>query len=423
MTTQLTTQLLRQVRLLDPTTQADQIVDVLIQEGVVQAVEAQIQAVPTGAEVLDQQGLILGAGLVDLYSRSGEPGNESRETLASLLSSATAGGFTHLAILPTTTPAIDTPATVEWFRSKTSGTSPRLLLWGALTKEAKGEQMTELAELADAGVIGFADSRPMNNLVLLRRILEYAQPLGKAIALWNCDTTLRGDGVAREGPNALRFGLPGTPSSVETAPLSALLELVEATGTPVHLMRVSTARSVELIAAARSRGLPITASTSWMHLLLSTRDLGSYHPALRVEPPLGNPSDQKALLQGVREGVIDAIAIDHAPYTYEEKTVAFAEAPPGAIGLELALPLLWQGLVATGELSALTLWRALSTNPAQCLGLEVGAIAPHTPANLALFDPSHSWKVLPQTLRSLSYNTPWLGEEVLGKVVRTWSKQ
>jgi dihydroorotase len=415
-------QLLRQIRLLDPTTQTDRIADVLLQNGVIQAIETQIQDPPTDAEILDQPGLILGTGLVDLYSRSGEPGNESRETLTSLLNSAAAGGFTQIAILPTTLPAIDNPATVEWFRSKAIGSSPSLLLWGALTHDAKGEQMTELAELAAAGIVGFADGRPINHPVLLRRILEYAQPLGKAIALWPCDTTLRGDGVVREGPNTLRFGLPGTPPSVETAPLSALLELVEATGTPVHLMRISTARSVELIAAAKSRGLPITASTPWMHLLLSTRDLGSYDPAMRVEPPLGNPSDQKALIQGVREGVIDAIAIDHAPYAYEEKTVAFAEAPPGAIGLELALPLLWQRLVGSGELSALTLWGALSTHPARILGLDGGAIAPNIPANLTLFDPSYSWKVLPQTLRSLSYNTPWLGEEILGKVVRIWSR-
>ncbi len=416
------TQLLRQVRLLDPTAQTDRIADVLLQDGLIQAIETQIQDPPKDAEILDQPGLILGTGLVDLYSRSGEPGNESRETLASLLNAAAAGGFTQIAILPTTLPAIDNPATVEWFRARTTATTPQLLLWGALTKNARGEQMTELAELADAGIIGFADGRPIHHPVLLRRILEYAQPLEKAIALWPCDTTLRGDGVVREGSNALRFGLSGTPPSVETAPLSALLELVEATGTPVHLMRISAARSVELIAAAKSRGLPVTASTPWMHLLLSTRDLGSYHPALRVEPPLGNPSDQKALIQGIRNGVIDAIAIDHAPYTYEEKTVAFAEAPPGAIGLELALPLLWQRLVVSGELDALTFWGALSTNPARCLGLERGAIAPNTTANLTLFDPDHSWKVLPQTLRSLSYNTPWLGEEILGKVVRTWSK-
>jgi dihydroorotase len=157
-----------------------------------------------------------------------------------------------------------------------------------------------------------------------------------------------------------------------------------------------------------------------MHLLFNTEDLGNYDPNLRLAPPLGNPDDQAALIQGVRDGILDAIAIDHTPYTYEEKTVSFAEAPPGVIGLELALPLLWQTLVETGDWSALRLWQSLSTRPALCLQQTPAAIAPAQPAELVLFNPQQTWKAEQHTLKSLSHNTPWLGQQITGRVVQTW---
>ncbi|MDX2255919.1 MAG: amidohydrolase family protein [Pseudanabaenaceae cyanobacterium bins.39] len=181
-------------------------------------------------------------------------------------------------------------------------------------------------------------------------------------------------------------------------------------------MRISTARGVELIRTAKDRGLPITASTTWMHLLLNTSDVASYDPNLRLEPPLGTPTDQAALIAAVQSGIIDAIAVDHSPHTYEDKTVPFAEAPPGAIGLELALPLLWQTLVAPGHWSALDLWQALSTRPARCLGQSPATIAPGQTAEVILFDPHHTWQVTPTTLQSLSSNTPWQGKMVTGRV-------
>nr|WP_317109550.1 hypothetical protein [Chroococcidiopsis sp. SAG 2025] len=175
--------------------------------------------------------------------------------------------------------------------------------------------------------MGFADGQPIENWGLLRRMLEYLKPLDKPVALCACHRGLVGNGVVREGVYSMRSGLPGNPAIAETTALAALLELIAAIGTPVHLMRVSTARSVELIATAKERGLPITASTTWMHLLLDTKALSSYNPALRVEPPLGNPEDVLALRQGVRTGVIDAIAIDHTPYTYEEKLLPLRKHP------------------------------------------------------------------------------------------------
>ncbi|MBU7587210.1 MAG: dihydroorotase [Nostoc sp. TH1S01] len=446
------TELLQQVRVIDSVSGTDQIADVLIADGNIQAVAAQIAEISTETQVRDCRGLILGTGLVDLYSHSGEPGFEDRETLSSLLQAAVAGGFTRIGILPDTSPAIDHPALVAQLQKMRSASpllpprlrsattcslAPLLNIWGAITLDVAGKQMTELADLAAAGVVGFTDSHPLDNLGLVRRVLEYVQPLAKPVAFWPCDRQLTSNGVMREGVDALRFGLPPIPASAETTAIASLLELVAATGNPqVHIMRVSTARSVELIAAAKAAGLPITASTTWMHLLLDTtavnpsaplrvsversRDVKSYDTSLHLDPPLGNPSDLKALREGVRTGVIDAIAIDHAAYTYEEKVQAFAEAPPGAIGLELALPLLWQNLVETGEFTALELWQALSANPAKCLGQKLTTLTANQKAELTLFDPTQTWKVERKNLHTLSSNTPWLGQELQGRVLQIW---
>lgn len=440
--------LLKEVRVIDPVADTDRTADVLIVDGIIQSVEEQIHDPPPQTQVKDCTGLILGPGLVDLYSHSGEPGHEDRETLDSLMQAAAAGGFTRLALLPDTNPPVDNPAGVEWLRSQVQGKQtvaakgqgagnqssvhlsfslsgdalpvPQLHQWGALTVGIQGTQMVELAELAEAGVIGFADGKPIANRALLRRLLEYGQLLDKPMALYCCDRDLAGSGVVREGTASIRLGLPGSPVIAETVPLSALLESVAYTRTPTHLMRISTARGVALIRAAKAAGLPITASTTWMHTLLDITAVQSYDPSLRLDPPLGNPDDRTALIQGLQDGTLDAIAIDHTPFTYEEKTVAFAEAPAGAIGLELALPLLWQTFVASGDWSAPTLWRYLSTNPARCLQQEPAQIAVGHPAELALFDLQSVWLVSSQTLKSRSTNTPWLDREIPGRVVKIW---
>jgi dihydroorotase len=431
-------ELLQQVRVIDPVSEIDELFDVLIADGSIQAVASHISDISSDTKIRDCQGLVLGPGLVDLYSHSGEPGFEERETLLSFLQAAAAGGFTRVSILPNTSPVIDNPALVAQLQQKRgeeirkmrekqkinlalpASVLPLLHIWGAVTLDIAGKQMTELADLASAGVVGFTDGKPLENLALVRGVLEYLQPLGKPIAFWPSDRQLAANGVMREGSDALRFGLPPIPASAETTAIAAMLELVATIGTPVHIMRVSTARSVELIASAKAAGLPITASTTWMHLLLDTKAVKSYNTSLHLEPPLGKPNDVVALRAGVRAGVIDAIAIDHTPYSYEEKVQAFAEAPPGAIGLELALPLLWEYLVETKEFTALELWRALSISPAQCLGQKVGAIVPHQPVELTLFDPQQTWKVERKSLYTLSQNTPWLGQQLKGRVVKTW---
>lgn len=420
----MTSELIQNARVLDPVSQSDRVADVLITDGQIEAIAPDPQSLPSDVQTIDGTGCILAPGLVDLYSYSGEPGFESRETLHSLASAAIAGGFTRLTLLPDTQPPLDNRGSLEGVRSQTAHALQSMPLqinwWGALTQGLAGQQMTELDDLLAAGIVGFAEGRPIADMNLVQRLLEYLNPCPIPIALWCCHPKLSRSGVARDGVDAVRLGLPVVPVTAETVPLVSLLECVAATQTPVHLMRISTARSVELIREAKARGIPITASTTWMHLLLNIQDTDTYDPSLRLDPPLGNPEDQAALLHAVKDGVIDAIAVDHTPYTYEEKTVAFGEAPPGAIGLELALPLLWHLLVESGKWDALTLWSRLSTNPALCLKQTPGAIAPDEPAELILFDPNQTWTVSGSSLKSLSANTPWLGCTVSGRVLKTW---
>ena len=223
----MSSELLQNVRVLDPVSKSDRTADVLIAEGNIKAIQEQISEFPTNTKVRDCQGLILGPGLVDIYSHSGEPGFEDRETLESLMQAAAAGGFTRVAILPDTSPAIDNLAGLALLQQNIRNFSPslpRLYFWGALTAGVKGQQMAELGELAGSAIVGFTDGLPLSNPALVRRLLEYIQPLDKSVALWPCDRTLAGNGIAREGAVSIRLGLPGIPASAETSALAALQE-------------------------------------------------------------------------------------------------------------------------------------------------------------------------------------------------------
>lgn len=411
---------IRQVHILDPTTQRDQVGDVLIRNGVIEAVGDNLnlsdQEADNNVVEVDGQRCVLGPGLIDLYSCTGEPGHESRETLTQLLAAAAQGGFTRVGILPNTLPAVDNPAQVAQRLACQIIHQPKVLAWGALTEGARGEQLTDLMELSDSGIIGFCDGQPLNNSLLLQRLLDYTQSISLPVALWPCSRV----GICRDGTDAIRFGLSPVAATAETIPLASLLEEIADIQRQVHVMRLSTARSVELIRSAKARGLPVTASVTWLHLLFSTADLGNYAPSLRLAPPLGTPDDKEALITGIEDGTLDAIAVDHCVHTYEEKAVPFGIAPPGAVGLQLALPVLWQTFVSTKRWTALQLWSTLSTNPAQCLGIEAGSIQVGTPANLVLFDPGQPWLVTSKSLGCDAINSPYAHQTIQGKVKHMW---
>jgi dihydroorotase len=404
--------LFKQVQILDShssSTSSETFVDVFVDRDRQIHLDFEQSQIPEQIKIYERSGVVLGIGLIDLYSTSGEPGHESRETIAELVQSAKNGGFSNVGILPNTQPAIDDIAALEFWRNVHHKYGEILQPWGAITKGLEGKQLTDMAELAES-VIGFTDGKPIANLLLVRRAMEYIKPLGKAIALFPQNHELANGGVIREGKWSLQYGMTGYPAAAETSALAALIELVRLTKAATHFMRISTAQSVELIKQAKNDGLPVTASTTWLHLCHCDRDLDIYDPNLRLNPPLGNEVDQLALISGIRSGVIDSIAIDHTPYAYEEKVVPFEVAPTGAIGLEFALPVLWQNLVVSGLLSAIELWNALSLNPAKSIGIA-------KPKLSTLFDPSLEWLANDQEIASQARNSNYIGRSIIGKVL------
>ena len=416
------TVLLQQIRVIDPVEERDYVADVFINGDRIETIAAKITNYPNDTQVIEGKNLVLGTGLVDLYSHSGEPGYEARETLYSLAASGAAGGFIEIAVLPDTVPPINNLETIAALQQKadrlaTDNVQPlsQLNFWVNLALDRESRQMSELAQLSDRA-IGFTQKLNFKNLSLFKQALEYLQPLQKPIAIDIADNQLTNNGVVREGIQSIRYGLIGNPDYAEAAAIAAVLEIIASIKTPVHIMNVSTAKGVELIANAKQKGIPITASTTWMHLLFSTEDQSSYNPNLRLEPPLGNPQDLKTLQQGIQTGIIDIIAIAHKAYTYEEKTVPFGLTPPGAIGLQLALPLLWQKLVTTQIVSPIQLWKALSWQPLSYLQKPAISIKEST-AKLVLFDTQKSWLVDADSICSLSANTFWWNQEITGQIV------
>ncbi len=409
----MTGQLLQQVRLLDPLNRQDYRADVLIDGNQLVAIAPQEVAPET--QRIPAENWVLAPPLVDLYSHSSSPGYEAREPLAALLAGAAAGGVQHLTLLPTTDPVIDNPSVWHSLQQQLPAESwVQVRVWGALTQGCRGKALANLYELAAAGVIGFCEEDGLSSWPLLQRALTYLQPLQTRVALWPFDAALAACGVARQSPEAIRLGLAEQLIACETIPLLAILELARTVTTPIHLMRLSTARSVEIL---RHHKLPhVSASVTWLHLLFDTTALATYDPNLRLAPPLGTPADRNALIEGLKTGVIEAIAIDHTPRLYEEKMVSFAEALPGAIGLELALAALWDGLVSSGHLSALELWHALSTAPARILGLDPPTLEVGSP-NFILFDPTAPWTINSQSLRSPCTNTPYWQQRLRGQLL------
>ncbi|OIP72888.1 MAG: dihydroorotase [Oscillatoriales cyanobacterium CG2_30_44_21] len=402
--------LFKQVKILDPfRADAEIFTDVMVGSDRQIQINFDASQIPSDINVYESSNLILGTGLVDLYSTSGEPGHETRETITELNQAASNGGFATVGILPNTQPAIDDIAALEFWRNVQKKYGDMLQPWGAITKGLEGKQLTDMAELAES-VIGFTDSKPLANLALVRRAMEYVKPLGKVIALFPQNPELAAGGVIREGKWSLQYGMTGYPAAAETSALAALIELVRLTKAPTHFMRISTAQSVELIAQAKNDGLPVTASTTWLHLCHCDRDLDTYDPNLHLSPPLGSEGDRLALVAGIKAGIIDAIAIDHTPCAYEEKVVPFEVAPVGAIGLEFALAVLWQKLVVTGLLTEWELWWAISSSPAKCLNLPIPKLS-------KLFNPYHEWIANDQQITSQSRNSSYIGRSLIGKVL------
>ena len=367
--------------------------------------------------VLDAAGLVVCPGLIDSSARLREPGFEYKATLESEVAAAVAGGVTSLACPPDTDPPLDEPGLVQMLKHRArSLNQAHVYPIGALTVGLKGDTITEMGELTEAGCIAFsqADAALADTQVLLRA-LQYAATFGYRVWLRPQDVHLARGGVAHDGEVATRLGLPAIPAFAETIALDAIFELVRATGVHVHLARLSTHDGVARMRAAKKAGLPVTCDVAIHHVHLCDVDIGWFNAHCHLVPPLRGTRDRAALRAGLVDGTVDLICSDHTPVDDDAKQLPFAEAEPGATALELLLPLTLQW-AKEEKLPLSAALDRITAAPARVLGLDAGHLAPGADADVCVFDPDLHWVVAPSALRSQGKNTPFLGLELSGKV-------
>ena len=367
--------------------------------------------------MIDAAGLIVMPGLVDVAARLREPGYEYRATLESEMDAAMAGGVTSLACPPDTDPPLDEPGLVEMLKHRArSLNQARVFPVGALTYGLKGEELTEMIELTEAGCKAFSQADALlNDTRVLMRAMQYAATFGYRVWLRPEDAFLAKDGVAHDGEVATRFGLPAIPVVAETIALSTMLQLARETGVKLHVCRISSAEGVEMVRIAKAQGLAVTCDVSMNHVHLTEMDIGFFDANCHLIPPLRSLRDKAALRQGLLDGTIDAICSNHSPVDEDAKLLPFAEAEAGATGMELLLPLVlkWAGEEKIPLLDALA---RVTINPAQLLGVKMGHLSVGAHADVCVFDPAAAWKVEPSALKSQGKNTPFNGYTMQGRV-------
>jgi len=410
--------LIRQGRVLDPSCNRDETADVLIQDGRVAAVEVSLDA--SGAKVLDAGGLWVAPGFVDLHAHLREPGQEYKEDIASGGRAAVAGGFSTVACMANTHPANDDPAVTDYILDRARQDSPaRVLPIAAATKGLEGSVMTEMSAILRAGAVAFSDDgKTIMDSGVMRRVLEYSCMVDAPVIVHAEDCTLVSHGVVNEGPVSTRLGLPGNPAVAEAVHVARDLLLAQLTGAHLHIAHVSTAAAVDLIRRARELGTHVTAEVTPHHLTLCDEATLGYDTNAKVAPPLRSATDVRACRRGLVEGVIDAIATDHAPHAIHEKDVEFTAAPSGMIGLETAFAVVLD-LVRSGELAPLELMRRMSANPARILRRPGGSLSVGAPADVVVLDPQKEWLYDPAKGFSKSRNSPWAGAKLTGQVRAT----
>ncbi|MGM4905103.1 dihydroorotase [Tardiphaga sp. 866_E4_N2_1] len=414
--------LLANAHLIDPSSDLDGVGDVLIADGVIRDARRGIGAagVPEGTDIINCVGKVVAPGLVDMRAFVGEPGASHRETFASASRAAAAGGITTIICQPDTSPTIDNSATVDFVLRRARDTAiVNIHPMAALTKGLEGHEMTEIGLLKAAGAVAFTDAdKSITNAQIMRRALTYARDFDALIVHYTEDPNLVGEGVMNEGERASRLGLMGIPNAAEAIMLERDMRLVALTGGRYHAASLTCIESIEILKRARDAGLRVSASASINHLTLNENDIGPYRSYLKLSPPLRTEENRRALVEAVASGLIDVIMSDHNPQDVETKRLPFAEAAPGAIGLETMLSAGLR-LIHNGELTFTQLIRAMSTRPAELLGLPGGTLRPGAVADIIVIDADVPWVLDPADLKSQCKNTPFDEARFTGRVART----
>nr|WP_041606402.1 dihydroorotase [Halothermothrix orenii] len=410
--------LLKNGTVIDPVNNIRGQYDILIEGKHIINIKKEIK--PENCQVIKLEGKVVIPGLIDMHTHLREPGYEEKETIITGCEAAAAGGFTTIACMPNTRPVADNPATVEYIKSKAREAVVKVLPVGSITKNLEGKELAEIGFLARAGVCGLSDDgNPVMNSEIMRRAMEYARAFDLPIISHCEDLDLVGDGVMNEGYYSTILGLKPIPAAAEEVMISRDIILADFTGARLHIDHLSTRKGVEMVARAKEKGLRVTAEVTPHHLILTDKAVKGYNPNTRVNPPLRSSEDRAALRQGIKEGIIDVIATDHAPHTFEDKLGEYDYAENGISGLETALSLIYDRLIKTGEISWEDLVRLMVINPSEIVGVKAEGIKRYARADITIFDPDRTWQVNPENFKSKGKNTPFADWELTGKVVMT----
>jgi dihydroorotase len=406
-------------RVVDPSTGLDKIANVFVKDGTVAGVAREEPG--EDVAVVDATGLVVTAGLIDIHVHLREPGREDEETIETGSMAAAHGGFTTVACMPNTSPPLGDRAAIEFVlsRAEVAGYC-RVKPIAALSRNREGRELTDVGDLVDAGAVAVSDDgSPVTDSHLMRRAMEYCRAFGIPVISHCEDLSLSRGGAMHEGVVSTQLGLPPIPAAAEEVMVARDIALARLTRGRLHVAHASTAGTVELIRRAKQEGLHVTAEAAPHHLVLCDEDVMGFDPNTKVNPPLRSPEDRDALRQAVKEGVIDALASDHAPHALEEKTVEYTQAPFGLVGLETTVGLVLGELVGPGTLGLATAIRCLTSGPARVLGLAGGSLAEGAPADLTLLSLDEEWVVTAQGFYSRSSNSPFLGRTLHGKAIKT----
>ncbi|MCI5837158.1 MAG: dihydroorotase [Veillonellaceae bacterium] len=396
--------------------------DVLFEDGVILQVGGTIEAT-ADMEVYDVTGKIVTPGLIDMHVHLREPGQEAKESIVTGTRAAAAGGFTRVATMANTTPVIDNLVVFNGVRERIRQEARvKVEIIGAVSQNLEGKVLSDMGDMAAAGAVAFSDDGAyIQSAEFMRRALEYASTFGKMVIDHAEDTTMTAHGCMHEGPCSVALGLEGRPRAAEDLAVARDLLLAEMTGAHIHIAHVSSARAVELVRAAKARGVRCTAEVTAHHLSLTDEEIrAGYDTAFKVAPPLREESDRAALLAGLADGTLDAVVTDHSPHAAEEKDVPFCCAPNGMSGLETSLAAVVTYALEAGHIDWERLVDAMSVQPARLLGVAAGVLEAGAAADITVIDPQARWTVETDKLYTLSLYSPFAGKELRGKAVQTW---